>query len=50
MLSDDLSWPFSFCNVCQALEIHAEALRRRFVPPLAARWGGTTAALVRCAI
>ena len=32
VLSDDTKWPFSFQNVCDALNIDADGLRRRLAP------------------
>jgi hypothetical protein len=34
MLSDDTSWPFAFRNLCVALDIDADRLRRRVTRPL----------------
>ncbi|HLK10571.1 MAG TPA: hypothetical protein VKW76_04270 [Candidatus Binatia bacterium] len=35
LLSDDLSWPFSFVNACQGLGIDAGWLRARMLPHVA---------------
>ena len=34
ILADDPDWPFSFVNVCQALDINASALRSALAPLL----------------
>ena len=33
LFSDDISWPFSFVNVCHTLDIDVAWLRRRLRPP-----------------
>ena len=37
VLADDLAWPFSFRNICDALDIDADGLRLRLAPWVAPR-------------
>jgi hypothetical protein len=39
LFSDDVAWPFSFMNLCHALGIDADWLRRRLRSPLGATRG-----------
>ena len=36
---EDRTWPFSFANICDGLDVDAERLRRRHAPAHAARAG-----------
>ena len=36
LVSDDLAWPFSFRNLCTALDVNAQCLRKRIAHVLAA--------------